>query len=404
MIKDYFSLALKSVRQRKLRSWLTMIGIFIGIAAVVALISLSQGLKQAVADQFQKLGSDKLVIQASGSGFGPPGTAVTSPLTKKDKEAIGKVKGVDLVVGRLIRQVKVGFNNQEIYTYVTSLPHDIAELALVIEANDYHVSEGHFFEKEKVYEAIIGSQFSQNAFDKKINLRNRLTIQNQQFQIIGILKKSGNPQRDNYLVLPEETLREIINIKEDYDVLVVKVKAGENINLVTDNINKQLRKTRNVEKGEEDFTLQSPQNLLNTLNNIILIIQGVLVGIAAISLVVGGVGIMNTMYTAVLERTKEIGLLKAIGATNQEVMSLFLIESGMLGLFGGIIGVILGYLISKSVEIVAFQIYESFLIRAEFSFLLIIGSLLFSFFIGALSGVFPASQAAKLKPVEALRK
>ena len=309
-----------------------------------------------------------------------------------------------MVVGRLIRQVKVEFNNQEIYTYVTSLPHDTTELALVIEANDYHVSEGRFFEKEKIYEAIIGSQFSQNAFDKKINLRNRLTIQNQQFQTIGILKKSGNPQRDNYLVLPEETLREIINIKEDYDVLVVKVKAGENINLVTDNINKQLRKTRNVEKGEEDFTLQSPQNLLNTLNNIILIIQGVLVGIAAISLVVGGVGIMNTMYTAVLERTKEIGLLKAIGATNQEIMSLFLIESGMLGLFGGIIGVILGYLISKSVEIVAFQIYESFLIRAEFSFLLIIGSLLFSFFIGALSGVFPAGQAAKLKPVEALRK
>lgn len=404
MIKDYFLLAFKSVSKRKLRSWLTMIGIFIGIAAVVALISLSQGLNQAVADQFQKLGSDKLMIQASGSSFGPPGTAVASPLTKKDKEAIEKVKGVDLVVGRLIRNVKIEFNNQEIYSYVTSLPYDTTELALVIESNDYQISEGRFFEKEKPYEAIIGAQFSQNAFDKKVNLRNRLIIQNQQFQTIGILKKSGNPQRDNYLILPEETLREIINVKEDYDVLVVKVKSGENIDLVVDNINKQLRKTRNVEKGQEDFSVQSPQNLLNTLNNILLIIQGVLVGIAAISLVVGGVGIMNTMYTAVLERTKEIGLLKAIGATNKEIMSLFLIESGMLGLFGGIIGVLLGYLISKSVELIAFQIYESFLIRAEFSILLVIGSLLFSFFIGAVSGVFPARQAAQLKPVEALRK
>ena len=135
-----------------------------------------------------------------------------------------------------------------------------------------------------------------------------------------------------------------------------------------------------------------------------MIVQGVLVGIAAISLVVGGIGIMNTMYTAVTERTKEIGIMKATGAKNSQILLLFLFESGMLGLFGGAIGVALGFSISKSIELIAFQIFESFLIKASFSPLLLIGSLLFAFIVGAASGVFPALQAAKLKPVDALRK
>jgi putative ABC transport system permease protein len=173
---------------------------------------------------------------------------------------------------------------------------------------------------------------------------------------------------------------------------------------VTENIKKSLRTSRKVDKGKEDFTVQTPESLLATLNSILMIIEAVLVGIAAISLLVGGIGIMNTMYTAVLERTKEIGIMKAVGATNREIMFLFLIESGLLGLIGGLIGVLLGFGISKSVEMVAFQVYESPLIQAEFSFWLLSGALMFAFLVGSFSGWFPARQAARLNPIEALRK
>ena len=165
-----------------------------------------------------------------------------------------------------------------------------------------------------------------------------------------------------------------------------------------------VRPAGSVEEGKEDFGIQTPESILNTLNNILMVIQGVLVGIAAISLLVGGIGIMNTMYTSVHERTKEIGIMKALGAKNRNILLVFMIESGLLGLFGGIIGVSLGFGIAKLVEYVAFRYYESVLIQAQFSPMLLIGMLLFGFGVGAISGMFPARQAAKLKPVDALRK
>ena len=235
-----------------------------------------------------------------------------------------------------------------------------------------------------------------------VNLMDK--IEGVDFKVVGILKKSGNPQQDGTLVIPEAAMREILGIEETYDIIPAKISAGEDIAVVTERIKKDLRSHRNVEEGKEDFTVQTPENILATLNTILFIIQGVLVGIAAISLLVGGIGIMNTMYTAVLERTKEIGVMKAIGARNWEIMSIFVIESGMLGLVGGIIGVSMGFGISKSVELIAFQIYGSYLIKADFNLGLLIGMLMFGFIIGSLSGAFPAKQAAALKPVDALRK
>jgi putative ABC transport system permease protein len=404
MIKDYFRLAYKSARNRKLRSWLTMLGIFVGIAAVVALISLSQGLKVAIAEQFLGLGSDKLVVQAAGGGFGPPGTAVTNPLTESNKKDIEKVQGVDIAIGRLIRIVELDYNDQTLYTYAVTIPKEKEGRELAIKANNYIIEQGKFIENDDSREVVIGSNFAKDFFEKEVELRSKIRIQGEEFKVIGILKKSGNPQQDNTLVLAEASLRRLLKIYGVYDIIPLQVASGEDVENVALSVEKQLRKSRNVEEGKEDFTVQTPQQLLSILNNILVVIQGVLIGIASISLVVGGIGIMNTMYTAVLERTREIGLMKAVGATNKEVLLLFLIESGFLGLFGGIIGVILGMGISKGVELIAFQIFESALIKADVSIPLLVGALIFAFVVGAGSGVFPAKQAASLKPVEALRK
>jgi putative ABC transport system permease protein len=404
MFKDYLHLAYSSVKQRKVRSWLTMIGIFIGIAAVVALVSLSQGLQEAIAQQFVNLGSDKLIVQAAGSSFGPPGTAVSNPLTFKEEDTIEKINGVELALGRLLRTVKIEFEDEIKYTYAVSLPDDSRKIQLAIESNNYKIQGGRLLEKGDLYNIMVGNDFAENFFDVPLQVRDKVLIQDQQFEIVGIMKKSGNPQQDSTLVIPDSALREILSTDEEYDMIAVKVSAGENIDLVAEGINKELRKLRNVEEGDEDFSVQTPGQLLSILSNILLIVQGVLVGIAAISLVVGGIGIMNTMYTAVTERTKEIGVMKATGAKNSQILLLFLTESGLLGLTGGVIGVSLGMAISKSVELIAFQIYESYLIQASFSPWLIFGSLLFAFLVGAASGAFPARQASQLKPVDALRK
>ena len=404
MIKDYFKLAYKSARQRRMRSWLTMIGIFIGIAAVVALVSLSQGLQTAIGEQFVSLGSDKIIVQGISSGFGPPGTGVEVPLTISDREVLEKVKGIDNAVGRLVRSVKMEFNDEVKYAFGASLPEDNEDITLAVEANNYKIGQGRLLKKGDKFKVMIGYNFAEDFFDDSLEIRDNILIEDVDFKVVGILKKSGNPQQDETVVIPESAMREILGIEEIYDIIPAKVNDGENLGLVTERAKKELRKSRNVEEGKEDFTIQTPESLLATLNTILLIVQGVLVGIAAISLLVGGIGIMNTMYTAVLERTKEIGVMKAIGARNWEIMSIFIIESGMLGLVGGLIGVSLGFGISKSVELIAFQIYGSFLIKADFNLGLLIGMLMFGFIIGSLSGAFPAKQAAALKPVDALRK
>ncbi len=404
MIKDYFRLAYRSARHRKIRSWLTMIGIFIGIAAVVSLISLSEGLKVAIEDQFVGLGTDKIIVQAAGGGFGPPGTGVPVRLTKEDEKVIEKTRGIERAVGRLIRTVEVRRDKEIRYAFAVTVTEDPEELDLIISANDYQIDQGKFLDKEDAAEIVIGSGYAADLFDEPLELRDKVLLEGKEFKIVGILKKSGNPQKDSSIVIPDQSLRNILGLGDEFDIIPAQVQAGLSVDTVSEDVKKELRKSRDVDEGKEDFTVQTPQQVIGTLNSILAIVQGVLVGIAAISLLVGGIGIMNTMYTAVLERTKEIGIMKAIGAENKTILLLFLIESGFLGFFGGLIGVTLGASFSKAVELIAFQIFESPLIKASFPPVLLIGALLFAFVVGAVSGAFPAKQAAKLKPVDALRK
>ena len=404
MIKDYFRLAYHSVRKRKMRSWLTMIGIFIGIAAVVALISLSQGLQNAISEQFVSLGSDKVVVQAISSGFGPPGTGAEVPLTKKDLDKVEEVQGVENALGRLVRSAKLEYKDEVKYSYVVTMPEENEDIVLTIEVNNYNIGQGRLLKKGDRFVAMVGSGFAEDFFEEKLLLRNKIKIEDVEFKVAGILKKSGNPQQDETIVVPEEAFRLVTGITETFDLIPAKISSGENLDLVAGRIKKALRKYRNVEEGKEDFTVETPQNILATLTTILTIVQGVLVGIAMISLLVGGIGIMNTMYTAVLERTKEIGIMKATGARDRQVLFLFLVESGMLGMFGGLIGVSIGFGISKLVEFIAFQIYGSFLIKASVNLWVLFGALMFAFLVGGASGVFPARQAAKLRPVDALRK
>ncbi|MEM4336824.1 MAG: ABC transporter permease [Candidatus Woesearchaeota archaeon] len=404
MIKNYVTLAFKNLSHRKLRSWLTLIGIFIGIAAVVSLISLGEGLQNAVTEQFKSLGSDRVIILPGGM-LGPPGSETSLvTLTKEDVKAVKKTKGVKDAAGVLIETLRIERDKDVVYSMVFGIP--TGEDSDVFEVTKrFEVERGRKIKAGDKFKAVVGLQYAkeQGILEKPLDIGDTIKINGFDFEIIGIRKTQGNSISDSQVIISEEALRDITKNYFEVSVIHAIIEQGVNPDVVVDNVKKELRKSRNVEKGKEDFDVTTSAKLIKSVTSILIIIEGIIIGIAAISLLVGGIGIMNTMYTSVLERTREIGIMKAVGAKNSDIMLIFLLEAGFLGAVGGVLGVVLGFVVSKSVEYIGAIVWGSPLLRADFSLSLVLGAVSFAFFIGTISGTLPAIQAAKLKPVDALR-
>ncbi|MBI4140241.1 ABC transporter permease [Candidatus Woesearchaeota archaeon] len=396
-------LAVKNIQKRKKRTALTMLGIFIGITAVVALISLGQGLKQTINAQFEKVGADKIFIEIKESHFGA--LESQAKLTKHDLETIKKTKGVIGVSGILFSSVRTEFNRIQRTQFIMSMPETSKEAELTYAAHNLEIDKGKKLTHKDKNKALIGYNIAnKKLFGKDIVVGNKILVNDMSFEIIGTLKRTGDPtMMDNSIILPEENSREILNNPDEYKLIVAQSAKEINPDETAEKIEKELRKTRHKKEGKEDFEARTSTELIATFNKVLNIIQAVFAGIAAISLLVGGIGIMNTMYTAVLERTKDIGIMKAIGARNKDIFMLFFIESGLLGLSGGIIGITTGILISKTVETAANTVFGEGTISSAFPLYLILGSIAFSFIAGTISGAMPARRASKLKPVDALR-
>ena len=400
-MKDYFLLAFSNLRRRKLRSWLTMIGIFIGIAAVVGLISLGQGLQSAINQQFQQLGADKILIQTKV--LGPPGSGTGSlSLTDKDLDTIRQVRGVDSAEGILLESAVIKSRDETQIVYVIGITQGYLDIFQGTDA--VTVVEGRQIRDNDGFKAVVGNNHGfGDLWKKPVEIGSTIEINGQGFKIVGIQKKQGNPIDDSEVIIPKETMIKLFNTGNEESEIVAKSKEGFNPDDVANDITRKLRQERNEKAGEETFSVQTSEQLLSSFSTIFGIVQAVLVGIAAISLLVGGIGIMNTMYTAVLERTKEIGTMKAVGAKNSDILLIFLFESGLLGLLGGAIGIAIGFGLGKGAEFIAANALGTNLLRAVFPWYLILGALLFSFIVGSASGALPAIQASRLKPADALR-
>jgi len=405
MIKDILKFSYLGLRKKKLRSWLTILGIFIAIASIVALFSLGLGLQTAIDDQLRGVGADKIII-IPGGGFGPLSAGVAeAKLTDADVETVEKTRGVSEVGMFLINTMRVEFNDKTRFSIVQGIPVDERRHA-VEDMELLEVINGRELARTDRNKALAGFNLAndESIFGKTVRLGDNILIEKTEFEIVGVIKKFGAPPRDAALFVPLETLRDLVNRPEEASNIVARVEKGEDPAIVAERIKKDLRKARGVEEGKEDFSLQTFEQTAEALSNVFFIVQAVVLAITAIALIIGGIGITTTMYTSVIERTKEIGVLKAVGARNSTIMTIFLFESGMLGLVGGIIGVILGVLIAEGVQYIGSEILGVFLLRAEFPAYLIIGTLLFAFIVGAVSGATPARQASKLNPVDALRK
>lgn len=404
MLKDYFKIALRSIRRRRLRSWLTMIGIFIGITVVVALISIGQGMQKAITAEFEQVGSNRIVVAPGGVFFGPSGSSLTTAiLDDGDLKVIKKAKGVEFATGMYSESAKVEFKDEVQYVTIFGVQSDSLTRKMLEEIGFFEIESGRQIKETDKYKAVLGYKVATDLFEKDPNIGDKIEVNGQEFSVVGTQKEAGTGIHDVIIRIPLGTARDLFDEPDEYSMIVVKTDPLYETVDVAEDMKKDLRKHRDVEEGEEDFSVQTAQQTIEQIQTILGIVQVVLVGLAAISLLVGGVGIMNTMYTSVLERRKEIGIMKSIGAKNSDILTIFLIESGMLGVVGGAIGILLGLGLSKTGELVALS-FGITQLKAHASFLLIVGTILFAFFIGAFSGVFPARQAALLKPVDALRK
>jgi len=405
MLADYIRFSVGNFKRRKIRSFLTMIGVFIGIAAVVSLIGLGEGLRTAILSQFGFLGVDVLSVQASGISYaGPLGTGAITPLTDDLAEKIEKVSGVEAAINRYLKSGTFEFNDRQTIGSAMSMPEGdrrkIVETMMNIKAE-----QGRLLKDGDARKVLLGNSFAEeDVFGKGIKAGDSVLLNNIKYEVVGIMEKKGSFLFDYAVLINEETLLQDFGDDGSVNIIGVKVRDPNGIDKVKADVERLLRKERDVKEGEEDFIVESPQKTLETLNSSLFAVQLFVYIIAGISLIVGGIGIMNTMYTAVIERTKEIGIMKSIGAKNSTIFGIFAIESGLLGMVGGIIGIILGLIFAYGLAAAGRVALGVDLIQAHVSIALIFMSLAFSFIVGLVAGVLPAYQASKLQPVEALRQ
>lgn len=401
--KDIMNYAVKSLRHSKLRTWLTILGIVIGICSVIVLVSIGQGLNASINDQLSQFGSNTIIvipvnIQAaqSGGGFGVS-RSTSGKLFLNDYEEIRKIDGVELITPLLSQRATIDFKGKEITSSVSGIfPEEYKEIFKSVEVGDGRITT----DSERGAIVIGNAMAENNVWKESIKVNSYMTINEKQFRVVGILKKTGNSfaNIDDVIYMNYYDARELFKDQlEEREIngITIKVKDGYDPEAVADDIKEKLRNLHKVKEGEEDFGLITAKYINDTVGNITSLLTLFLGAIAAISLIVGGVGIMNTMFMSVVERTAEIGTLKAIGASEREILMIFLVESGVIGLVGGIIGII--------VAVVILLVIQNFGVPVYISAYVITGAFLFSFLVGIASGLIPSRNAAKISPLEALR-
>jgi putative ABC transport system permease protein len=285
------------------------------------------------------------------------------------------------------------------------MPEGKRQTDFIVESGNIEIAQGKLFEPSETGKVVLGNDFAdKNYFGKEIKIGSTIKIQGEKFEVSGILERSSTFILNGVILMSEKDMKEILNIQDEIDLISVRVVSEDKVIQTAEELERKFRKDRNQKIGEEDFSVQTPLQALSSINSILSVINAVVAGIAAISLLVGGVGIANTMFTSVLERTKEIGVMKAIGAQNKDILTVFMTEAALLGLVGGIVGAGLGLTMAFTVSTVANSALGESIFQISPSPFLLLGSVAFSLVIGLISGIVPAIQASKLNPVDALRK
>ena len=421
---DIIRFSLNSLMHRKLRSWLTILGIVIGVAAVVSIISIGSGTQQLVSSQLGGLGADIITVspgfsRAFGQGFGgtretmqtTTRTTTQQNLTNKDIQTIKSVPGVQFVNGIVSGRVDVTYLAE-----TASISVQGVDILAWREMTTSELESGRYLAPGDSNSIVIGNRIANDMFKQPLVINTQINIEGNSFKIVGILKASGGfagfggaGGDDNTIFMPASAARTVVEDMgtNQFSSIQVKVTDPALINEISNAIEEKLLILRHVTESTRDFSITSAQAMQETISSVMDTMSLFLTGIAAISLLVGAIGIANTMFMSVMERTRQIGVLKALGTTNSEVMKLFVIESAMIGFIGGLIGIFSGFIASGIISELGVRMLGAGM-RGGTSITAITPELVlfamgFSVFIGAISGLLPARRAASLEPVEALR-
>ncbi len=400
MNREYIKIAIRNLKNRSLRSSLSILGIIIGVFLVVSLVSLAQGITEGIQQQLDMIGGD-LIMVMPGEGFDITSIIGGAQLKDREIEAIARARGVRTVLESPWGVESVRSEDQSKNTLLWGI--DYGEGIPVLESLMGLEAEKGSLPRPGRREVVVGNLIPQDIFSD-LRVGDQLTISGRRFTVSGILRSLGSRQDDLSIMMDLSDYREVTGSREGTQAAIVQIESGFNVDSVAENIRMELEEVGRRRRGEEEasYSVITADAAVDIANNIMNILQLAVLAFASIAVFVGAIGIMNSMYTAVRERTKEIGVLKAIGAKRKDISTIFLIESGIIGLIGGIIGIILGIAAAKIGEYFLIDAHPLVYIQAHISFSLIFFTLLFSFLIGCLAGFFPARQAAKKDPVEAL--
>jgi len=415
--KDIITLTLKNILYRKTRSWLTILGIVIGIAAVVGLMGLGDAIKDSINTQLGGLGGDKIIITPGKSEqafsrradlHGPPKTTITTdtsgaePLTEREAQAIGRLPNIVAAAAMVQRNYDIVFRSE-----YSSLTVQFIEPIGTEAVEQPTIISGRWLTSSDKTSCVLGYNVAKEVFANEIRVGETISINEKSCRVVGILEKVGGfTGMDSYVLINIDAIK---TFTDDYDdelsFINVRVTDTDKVEEVEESITSLLLRLHNTK--EEDFSILSFASIQESVTSITSLITAFLGGIAAISLIVGAIGISNTMLTSVMERTREIGILKAIGAKKMDVLWLFIAESSIMSFIGGLIGLIIGLGLAQgiiSLLPIVFNIPAEGRMNLQLVInpLILIGALVISVVIGVLSGFLPAKKAAELNPIEAI--
>ena len=400
MYKESFLMAWASLVANKMRSILTMLGIIIGVAAVIALVSIGNGVKQDIQNSISSLGSNLLMVMPGAPrtpGVRPTAGSMKS-LKVADYEAIAKLDGVKAVSPMTNGAYVVIYQNKNWTTSVSGVNADY------LDVNNWTMKSGRFLSNKNIQNrervAVVGKTVAKNLFGDEDPVGAEIRVKNIPFRVIGVLNSTGSGamgnDQDDMVIIPYTTAMERVDGIDYLRMLYVVAKDENGIDRLQSDIENLLRVRHGIKDTNlDDFNIQNMNSIMETMEETTGTLTLFLGAVAAISLVVGGIGIMNIMLVSVTERTREIGIRKALGATYFVIVTQFLIEAVVISLMGGLIGIALGIGASKLISLASGM-------STVISVPTIVLSFAFSMAIGLVFGIYPARKAAKLNPIDAL--